>query len=158
MHKKMPYDFHVDDLEMGNQFYDRVIEEADRIGSKESTRNDRTDDQIYKTTLRGHRAEWFLITEKGFYNDPRPYKDVKSPDGDDVEVKVFTEKTFYDNMLKEEEKKRLQKWRKLPDIYMVWINEWNDEYRFAGTYRWNPVDEKFENILTEYGSEKKLAL
>jgi hypothetical protein len=61
-------------------------------------------------------------------------------------------------MLKEEEKKRLQKWRKLPDIYMVWINEWNDEYRFAGTYRWNPVDEKFENILTEYGYEKKLAL
>lgn len=69
---------------------DRLLNEVDGIYNKESTRKDRTYQQVLNSTIMGHKLEQYLLDNNGFTDDERKYMDLLSPSGASVDCKVVT--------------------------------------------------------------------
>ena len=68
-------------------FHERAKAEAEEIFSKPSTRKGRSLEEIIETVEYGHTAEWYLIKEMGYTDNPERFQDVIDPDGHWVEIK-----------------------------------------------------------------------
>lgn len=69
---------------------DRLLNEVDGIYNKESTRKDRTYQQVLNSTIMGHKLEQYLLDNNGFTDDERKYMDLLSTSGASVDCKVVT--------------------------------------------------------------------
>jgi len=125
--------------ELHKEFYlSRGRREATEISSKDSTRRDRTFENVLETTLYGHAAEVYLIQECGYTDDDRKYKDVIDPEGNSVEIKVTEGDYYVPHVLERAEKAKLETWRGYPDILYVFIgNKKTAEYSLHGKYYWD---------------------
>jgi len=125
--------------ELNREFYlNRAENEASEIYSKDSTRRNRTFQNILETTLYGHAAEAYLIQECGYSDDDRKYKDLIDIKGRSVEIKVTEGEYYVPYVLKRAEKAKLQTWRGYPDILYVFIgNRKTADYELNGVYKWN---------------------
>jgi hypothetical protein len=143
----MPIKFHVQKEVDPVLLKSRAKKEAEFIGLKDTTRNGRSDDDILETCLWGQAPEVWLMSQ-GYLDDPRPYRDVREPQGVPVEVKVTENKPYgretgVDFVLKRCKAKRLQTWGKSPhpDRVIIFINDRHSPwYELHGVYDWNGED------------------
>ena len=116
----------------------RAYAEASEIFSKESTRHDRSIEEIRETVLYGQAAEVYLMQYHNFTDDSRPYKDVFNSDGIPVEVKVTEGEYYVPYVIQRCEVSAIEKWRQYPKIVYVFIgNKSSLEYNLHGVYNWN---------------------
>lgn len=117
---------------------ERAYVEAEGIFSKDSTRRNRTLEQVRKACLMGHAAELYLIDHCGFRDDTRPYKDVFDTEDEPVEVKVTQKEKDVPFVLKRCNEAAVEAFRKYPKIlYIFIVNGYNGDYRLHGIYHWN---------------------
>ena len=120
---------------------ERAMSEARQIKTNKSEQKrpggPRSLDKIYEAAYRGHAAEYFLMKEFSFIDNPAPYKDLFEPDGvTPVEIKV----TGYDEkyILKDCKKYRNESYRDFPNtVYIFRDSRYNDHYKFVGKFVWN---------------------
>jgi len=118
--------------------HSRTEAEAKQIFNKESTRQGRTYEQVYETCLYGQAAECYLIQFQEFKDDPRPYKDVFTPTGESVDVKVTEGDYYVEYVIQRCEKYAREKWREYSKIVYVFIgNKLSLEYNLYSVYNWN---------------------
>lgn len=116
----------------------RAFAEAEHIYNRESTRRNRTLQQVRTNCLIGHAAELYLIDHCGFKDDPTPYKDVFDPSDIPTEVKVIRNAKDVYFVLKRANEYALELWRKYPKLlYIFVVNEYNGDYELNGIYNWN---------------------
>ena len=116
----------------------RAQAEARQIFLKESTRRNRSLEEIVATVMYGHAAEVYLIQYEGFTDDERPYKDVFDRNGKDVEVKVTECEEYVPFVLARCEEAAKDKWRKYPKKLYIFIGDRNTlDYHLYGTYSYN---------------------
>lgn len=122
----------------------RAKREATEIHSKESTRRNRSLEQVIESCLYGHAAELYLIENCGFKDDDRPYKDLYNESGESVEVKV-TQGTYYvPYVLHRAEEAKKMPWRKFSDILYIFIgNKETLDYELEGIYKWSTERNRF---------------
>jgi len=129
------YDFHMKDLDIA-RVHARALEEAKKIYAKETTRRNRSMDEVLRTTMLGHFAECHLIDNCGWHDDSRPFRDVISPRGEPVDCKVATKESNVWHLLN-----RLAMengWKKVQYVAM-WVND-GPKYKFYGFYSWNGME------------------
>lgn len=132
--------FHISEIDH-DLLKKRAREEARQIFLKESTRQNRTEDEIVATVLYGQAAEVYLIQHQGFKDDERPYKDVLDPNGKDVEVKVTESEQFVPYVVGRCNEAALQKWRKYPKKLYVFIGDRHTlDYHLYSTYSYNGTE------------------
>lgn len=120
---------------------ERALNEARQIKTNKSEQyrlgGPRPLKEIHKTAIRGHNAEYFLMKEFSFVDNPERYKDLFEPDGvTPAEIKV----TGYDEsyILEDCRKNRLNPKRDFPDtVYIFRDSKYNDTYKFIGKFLWN---------------------
>jgi hypothetical protein len=116
----------------------RAFAEAEHIYNRESTRRDRTLQEVRRNCLMGHAAELYLIDHCGFKDDPRPFKDVFDTEDLPVEVKVTKKAKDVYHILRRANEYALEKWREYPKrLYIFLVNEYNGDYELNGIYNWN---------------------
>lgn len=118
----------------------RARAEAVLIHQKDSTGRGRSFEQVYETTKYGHAAEMYLIENFGFTDDKRPYRDIISPSGSPVEVKVTEKEEYVYHVLKRANEAAHEKWRKVkyPENLLIFISPRNDTiYTLYGYYKFN---------------------
>lgn len=141
--KKLLMKFNARDLD-AQALLARAREEATEIFSKESTRRDRTLNTITETCLYGHSAELYLISQHGFKDDQRPYKDLYDTSGNSVEVKVTEGSYYVPYVLKRLNAAKQQTWRNFPDIAYIFIGDKKTyDYELDGIYHWNETLNRF---------------
>lgn len=119
----------------------RARAEARAIFLKESTRKNRTEEEIIATVMYGHAAEVYLIQYQGFKDDERPYKDVFDPNGKDVEVKVTESEQFVPYVVGRCNNDAKDKWRKYPKKLYVFIGDRHTlDYHLYSTYSYNGTE------------------
>jgi hypothetical protein len=117
--------------------YERAFEEAKLIYDKNSTRRNRTLEEILEACLYGHAAEVYLM-DIGFSNDPRPYKDLLEKDGTPIEVKVTEGEYYVPYVLERAERAASEPWRDYPKKLYVFIgNRQSLDYHLHGIYVWD---------------------
>jgi len=115
----------------------RALDEARLIYAKDSTRKNRSLEEILQTCMYGHAAEIYLM-ECGFTDDPRPYKDLLEKDGTPIEVKVTEGKYYVPFVLARAERAAREEWRDYPNKLYVFIADRNTlDYELYGIYTWN---------------------
>ena len=97
--------------------------ESDAIYAKPSTRNGRTLAEVRQSSLYGLAAEQFLIEKCGFNDDPREFKDVFSPSGVSIEVKVTSAKNV-GRKLSECDIEHQKPWRNFSDWLFIFESVW----------------------------------
>lgn len=133
----------------------KAYDESTEIYSKPSTARGRSLEEIFKVSLYGLSAEQYLIEKCGFKDDARKYKDVISPCGNPVEVKVTKGQYYVYHVLKRCCEDKLETWRNYPDwIFIYTNNKVNDHYVLHNTYKWNgkrfsPCDWENDRSLKE---------
>jgi hypothetical protein len=111
--------------------------ESDAIYAKPSTRNGRTLAEVRQSSLYGLAAEQFLIEKCGFNDDPREFKDVFSPSGVSIEVKVTSAKNV-GRKLSECDIEHQKPWRNFSDWLFIFESVWaSGIYNLRGTYHWD---------------------
>lgn len=113
----------------------RSRREAEFIYANPNTRNGRTLDEVYLDCKRGQAPEVWLIS-KGFKDDPRPYRDVRRPDGEPIEVKATDWNPRY---ILERYAEKIKHW---PDetpttVYLFNNTKGDSLYTFHGIFHWN---------------------
>lgn len=128
-----------DSKNLNQELWDqRAFDEAKLIYGKVSTRRNRSLKEIHETTKYGHAAEVFLIEEFGFIDDTRPYKDVISPNGDPVEVKVTEKENNVRFVLERCNAAAKESFRKYPKKLVIFISPRNDtKYTLYGYYEYD---------------------
>lgn len=131
---------------------DRIRKESQRIFETQKKDRYRTLEQIYKDNGKGQAAEAHLILNCGFLDDPRPYKDVISPSGITVEVKVTEHPGFVSKILNKcAEDKQKPFWKDYPNwVFVFTMSPKTLTYTLEGTYYW--VDEMKEFFPKEWDS------
>lgn len=122
--------------EQWREMKQRATEEARGIYESESTRRNRTFEEVTVQCYRGHAAEMFLINHYWFSDDTRKFKDLYMPDGRECDVKV----TAYDKkyIIRDCVKHKLTPWRKFPDTIIIFHNHpGSDDYKFIGEFVWD---------------------
>lgn len=126
---------------------ERARAEAILIHGKDSTRRNRSLEEIYETTKYGHAAEQYLIEEFGFEDDPRIYKDVINTSGDPVEVKVTENENNVIYVLKRCNEAAKEKWRKFPKKLMIFVSPRSGTtYHLHGYYEYNGKEFKKTSV------------
>lgn len=116
----------------------RARAEAVLIHKKDSTGRGRSFEEVYETTKYGHAAEMYLIENFGFTDDPEMYRDVRSPSGAQVEVKVTSKKEYVRYVLRDANKAARLSWRNYPSKLLIFISPFEDTiYTFHGYYKFN---------------------
>lgn len=116
----------------------KVLEEARQIHSKPSTARKRSLEEIFKVSLYGLSAEQYLIEKCGFTDDNQKYKDVVSPEGIPVEIKVTQGQYYVYHVLQRCNEAKREAWRNYPDwVFIYTNNKENDHYILENTYKWN---------------------
>ena len=119
----------------------RAENEARQIFLKESTRQNRTEEQIILTCMYGQAAEVYLIQHHGFTDDPRPYKDVFDRSRKEVEVKVTECEEYVPFVLARCNNAASERWRKYPKKLYVFIGDRHTlDYHLYGTYSYNGIE------------------
>lgn len=119
---------------------DRAYVEAAEIFAKESTRRNRTLEEVRAACMYGHAAEVWLL-QNGFKDDTRPFKDIFEPDGTSVEVKVTQTEKFIPHVLERCVQAKKQKFRDYPDRVYVYVSEKNSTiYKLHGPFNWNGTE------------------
>lgn len=135
-------EFNVKDLDQ-DMLKSRALKEAKRIFQKKSTRKNRTLEEIHITAMYGHAAEIYLLNN-GFTDDDREFKDVISPEGEPVEVKVTEGEYYVPYVLKRCNEAFFEPWRNYPKILYIFINDKKTfDYKLYGIYEWNDSSKKF---------------
>lgn len=117
---------------------ERSYAEAAEIFVKESTRGNRTIEDVRAATMYGHAAEVYLIQHHNFKDDPRPFKDLFNTIGKPVEVKVTEFIHYVPHVIRRCEEYAREKWRQYPAIVYIFIgNKSSLEYNLYGIYHWN---------------------
>ena len=130
----------------------RALKEAKRIFQKKSTRKNRTLAQIHATTMYGHAAEIYLLNN-GFIDDDREFKDVISPEGEPVEVKVTKGEYYIPYVLRRCNEAASDVRRNYAKILYVFIgNKKTLDYKLSKIYKWNNNSKQFylhsdENVV-----------
>ena len=119
---------------------DRALNEAKLIITNLSEQNrrggPRSLEEIQQSCFRGHAAEYFLIKECGFEDNPEPYQDLIDPDGNRAEIKVTKYPPKF--ILSDCAKYRKIPYRKFPDVvYIFRDSDYNNTYNYIGKYTWN---------------------
>ena len=116
----------------------KALEEARQIHSKPSTARDRSLEEIFKSSVYGLAAEQYLIEKCGFTDDDRKYKDVISPEGIPVEIKVTEGSYYIYDVLKRCKEAKKEEWRDYPDwVFIYTNNRKSDCYVLDNSYKWN---------------------
>lgn len=116
---------------------ERAEAEAIEIHSKDSTRKDRTLEEITLATMYGHVAEVWLL-QNGFKDDIRKYKDLFEPDGTAIEVKVTQTDRYIPDVLNRCREAKLQTFRDYPDRVYVYVNDRQSPiYKLHGPFNWS---------------------
>ena len=128
-----------DSRDLDRAFWEKRAErEAKLIYSNPRTRGNRSIDQIVKNCMQGQAAETWLISQ-GYFDDPRPYRDVFRPDHvTPIEVKVSGWPPRY---ALERYAERLRKWTTsdLAKLVYVFHNKEPDTiFTFSGIFEWDP--------------------
>tara|TARA_B100001063_G_scaffold102947_1_gene96095 strand:- start:34 stop:489 length:456 start_codon:yes stop_codon:yes gene_type:complete len=123
-------------------FHERAKAEAEEIFSKPSTRKGRSLEKIIETVEYGHTAEWYLIKEMGYTDNPERYHDVIDPDGHWVEIKCTKIQQYIPSVIEKlnDRRRDLEEWGKpAADKAMIFINNSNENtyYEFGGYYEWD---------------------
>ena len=135
-------EFNVKDLDQ-DIIKNRALKEAKSIFQKKSTRKNRTLEQIHATTMYGHAAEVYLLNN-GFTDDDREYKDVISPEGEPVEVKVTEGEYYIPYVLKRCNEAASESWKNYAKILYIFIgNKKTLDYKLNGIYEWNNNSKEF---------------
>ena len=120
---------------------ERAKAEAEEIyynGSEASVKG-RTLMQIFESSLYGQAAEVYLIEKQGFTDNPKKYKDLFNPEGEEVEVKVTSRSKVKDKLIECTE----NKWR-IADILYIFIGNFRTgEYSLYGIYKWDKSTKQF---------------
>mgnify|MGYP001411642015 FL=1 len=120
-----------------NFWINRAQKEADLIFSKPGPRRGRPINEVFDTVKFGHASECWLISEYGFTDDTRDYKDLIYNDVP-IEVKTVRAKRNVSWMLKKCNEEKMKPYRKFADIVYMFIgNEETGEYQFENLYKWN---------------------
>lgn len=144
-------EFNVKDLDQ-DMLKNRALKEAKLIFQKKTTRKNRTLEEIHITAMYGHAAEIYLLNN-GFTDDDREFKDVISPEGEPVEVKVTKSEYYVPYVLKRCNEAASESWRNYPKILYVFIgNRKTLDYKLSGIYKWNDSSKEFylhsdENVV-----------
>ena len=147
--------FNIKDLNT-DELVTKSRNESDDIYSTPSTRGDRTYSEVRQTNLYGLAAEQFLIEKCGFNNDPRSYKDVISPSGLSVEVKVTTVKKV-GALLSRCDIERQKPYRQFSDWLFIFESGWlSGVYELYGTYHWD--GDGFINKPFDWKDEANIAI
>lgn len=116
---------------------DRAMQEAILIHDKPSTRRNRSLNEIYETVKYGHAAEQYLI-QQGYTDNPKMYKDIIEPSGEDVEIKVTKHKGNIPYIIERCVLAKQETWRKYPNRVYIYINDKTSPiYNLEGIYDWN---------------------
>lgn len=120
----------------------RAEREALEIYSKESTRQERSLEEIKVTSMYGLAAEVFLL-QQGYVDDTRPYKDLFEPlrfGGNSIEVKVTEGEYFVPYVLKRANDAAAEKWRDYPNRLYIFIGDRKTgDYSLEGIYDFDGV-------------------
>ena len=124
----------------------RAFNEAEQIYSKESTRRGRNIAEIAEACMFGHAPEIWMMTNGGYVDDTRKYKDLFAPDHPvEVEVKTVGYPDAVPFEIERCNKRKVEHWRKFPDYIFVWIgNRKSGDYYFEGLYIYEKSEEKFK--------------
>jgi diphthamide synthase subunit DPH2 len=116
----------------------RAYEEARLIFLKESTRRNRTLEDIAAATMYGHAPEVYLIQHQGYKDDVRPYKDVFDTSGKEVEIKVTEIEEYVPYVLERCNTASAEKFRKYAKKLYIFIgNKKTLDYHLYGMYSYN---------------------
>jgi len=115
---------------------ERAAGEAKKIFAKESTRRDRTYEEILKTCMYGQAAEVYMLSQ-GFTDNPEPFQDVLDHE-EPIEVKVTEGEHYVEYVLRRCVAKKQQSYTNHPNYVYVWINDKKSfDYYLHGIYKWN---------------------
>jgi hypothetical protein len=121
---------------------ERSREESAQIYARESTRRNRTMEEIVETSMYGLAAEVYLMQE-GYIDDDRPYKDLFEPvrmGGKSIEVKVTSGEHYVPYVLERCDSAAKDKWREYPEKLYVFIgNKETLDYHLQGIYTYDGV-------------------
>jgi hypothetical protein len=129
--------FTKDDVDQ-QKLEESVKREAQGIFEKNS--RNRTFDQVYKDTEKGHIAERYLIEHWGYTDNPKLYHDVIYNDNIEVEVKVIDKKWLNEYFIETDPYHRnLKKWRESKRQYnvaekVIVFSVDNGVYEYYNTY------------------------
>lgn len=129
----------------------RALAEAKEIFSKESTRRDRTLQEITAACMFGHASEIHMIESGGYKDDTRKYKDLYTPTGDkQAEVKTVGYPAAVKLEIERCNDRKQEAWRNFPDYVFMWIgNRKTGDYYFEGLYVWNKNEKKFKKNVSD---------
>ena len=132
--------FEANDLDL-KFLKNRAKAEAEEIyhtGSAASIKG-RTLMQIFQSSLYGQAAEVYLMEKHGFTDNPKKYKDLFNPEGQEVEVKVTSRSKIKAKLIECTE----NKWR-IADILYIFIGDFQTaKYSLYGIYEWNKQTKQF---------------
>ena len=133
-----------DSRDLDRSFWEkRASREAELIYRNPNSRRNRSLDQIVKACMQGQAAETWLIS-KGYFDDPRPYRDLFRPDRvTPIEVKVSAWDPRY---ILERYAERLRSWSTsdLAKLVYVFHNKEPDTiFTFRGIFEWDPPNNRY---------------
>lgn len=130
--------FNINDLDE-DKLFESISREMPGIHANNQSRRNRTTDEIFNSTLRGHAVERYLIENHGYYDNPKKYHDVISSTGIEIECKAVDKKWCKDcYILEDPNGYNIKSWQKnyknYNDArYVVVFGESNGDYEYFAT-------------------------